>query len=76
MYDGHIKSKGGISMSEVTRINLNMDNVLLNKIGDFARKRGINRTAAISFMCAEYLEQKDTLVTMGKMVDYLEKEEK
>ncbi len=60
----------------MTRINLNLDNDLLNRIDTYAKKRGINRTAAISVLCGEYLEQKEAMVTMGKMVDYLDKEEK
>ena len=60
----------------MTRINLNLDNDLLKRIDNYAKKRGINRTAAISVLCGEYLEQKETVEIMGKAVDLIGKEEK
>lgn len=51
------------------RVNLNFDEDLLNKIDEYAKKLGVNRSATISMLCSEYLEQKEALVTLQAMVN-------
>lgn len=56
------------------RVNLNLDEMLLERIDKYAKKLGISRTAAVSVLCGECLEQKEAMVTLGKMVDIVGKE--
>ena len=46
------------------RININFDEDLLKKIDDYAKKLGVNRSATISMLCSEYLDQKEALITL------------
>lgn len=56
------------------RVNLNLDDMLLKRIDKYAEKLGISRTAAVSVLCGEMIEQKEAMVTLGKMVDIVGKE--
>lgn len=46
------------------RVNLNFDDELLDKIDKYAKKLGVNRSATISMLCSEYLDQKEALITL------------
>ncbi len=46
------------------RININFDEDLLKKIDDYAKKLGVNRSATISMLCSEHLDQKEALNTL------------
>lgn len=46
------------------RVNINFDEELLKKIDDYAKKLGVNRSATISMLCSEYLDQKEALTTL------------
>ena len=46
------------------RGNINFDEDLLKKIDDYAKKLGVNRSATISMLCREHLDQKDALNTL------------
>ncbi len=56
------------------RVNLNLDDILLQRIDKYAKKLGVSRTAAVSVLCGEMLEQKEAMITLGKMVDIVGKE--
>lgn len=58
----------------MTRININFDDELLQKVDDYAKKLGINRTAAISVLCGAQLEQKDALSVMYQLLLEMNKE--
>lgn len=58
----------------MTRININFDDELLKKIDEYAKKFGINRTAAISVLCGAQLEQKDALSVMTQLLAEMNKE--
>jgi metal-responsive CopG/Arc/MetJ family transcriptional regulator len=46
------------------RVNINFDEDLLQKIDDYAKKLGVNRSATISMLCSEHLDQKEALNTL------------
>lgn len=46
------------------RVNINFDEELLKKIDDYAKKLGVNRSATISMLCSEHLDQKEALTTL------------
>ena len=56
------------------RVNLNLDDMLLERIDKYSKKLGISRTAAVSVLCGEMLEQKEAMVTLREMVDIVNKE--
>ena len=56
------------------RVNLNLDDMLLKRIDKYAEKLGISRTAAVSVLCGECLEQKEAMVTLRDMVDIVKQE--
>lgn len=58
----------------MTRVNINFDDELLQKIDTYAKKNGINRTAAISVLCGAQLEQKDALFVMTQILAEMNKE--
>jgi metal-responsive CopG/Arc/MetJ family transcriptional regulator len=58
----------------MTRININFDDELLKRVDDYAKKCGINRTAAISVLCGAQLEQKDALYVMTQIIAEMNKE--
>ena len=45
-------------MSNPGRVTMNMDGALLARVDETAKALGLNRSAAISMMCASYLEQR------------------
>lgn len=60
----------------VRKINLNMDEQLLERIDAYAKYMGVSRTAAISFLCGNQLYQADAIKALSGAVEVLEKEEK
>ena len=46
------------------RVNIKFDEDLLKKIDDQAKELGVNRSATISMLCSEHLDQKDALNTL------------
>lgn len=62
----------GAPIENVRRITMNMDGSLLDRIEATAKALGINRSAAIAMMCAQYLEQRraiDGLINAAKIID-------
>ena len=57
------------------RINLNIDERLLAKIDAYANAMGVNRTAAICFLCSTQLMQSEALTILSGAVDVLNKQE-
>ncbi len=56
------------------RLNLNLDEDLISKIDVYAEELHINRSACISVILSQFLSNKETVTTMGKMIDIYEKE--
>lgn len=57
------------------RINLNMDERLLAKIDAYANAMGVNRTAAICFLCSSQLMQGEAIAVLSGAVDAINKQE-
>lgn len=58
------------------RVNLNMDEKLLERIDAYAEYMGVTRTAAISFLCGNQLFQNDTVNAISDAVDVINKQDK
>lgn len=58
------------------RVNLNMDEKLLERIDAYAEYMGVTRTAAISFLCGNQLFQNDTVNAISGAVDMINKQDK
>lgn len=58
----------------MTRVSMNFDDDLLKKVDDYAKKLGVNRSACVSMLCSEYMEQKEALVTLQAIAKMQEKE--
>lgn len=58
------------------RVNLNMDEKLLERIDAYAEYMGVTRTAAISFLCGNQLFQNDTVNAISGAVDVINKQDK
>lgn len=58
------------------RVNLNMDEKLLERIDAYAEYMGVTRTAAISFLCGNQLFQNDTVNAISGAVDVISKQDK
>ena len=56
------------------RVNLNMDEKLLERIDAYAEYMGVTRTAAISFLCGNQLFQNDTVNAISGAVDVINKQ--
>lgn len=57
------------------RINLNMSDELIEKIDAYAKELGINRTSAISVLCATQLKQNETIDVIRKASEIVDKSE-
>lgn len=58
------------------RVNLNMDEKLLERIDAYAEYMGVTRTAAISFLCGNQLFQNDTVNAISGAVNVINKQDK
>lgn len=58
------------------RVNLNMDEKLLERIDAYAEYMGVTRTAAISFLCGNQLFQNETVNAISGAVDVINKQDK
>lgn len=56
------------------RINLNIDERLLAKIDAYANAMGVNRTAAICFLCSSQLLQNEAVSAISSAVDVINKQ--
>lgn len=54
-----------------TRINLYFDDEILKKVDNEAKQMGVSRTAVISMVVAQYLQQKKTLDVASNMMDMI-----
>lgn len=54
------------------RLNMNLDDEIVSKVDEEAKRMGLNRTSAISMMIAQYLNQQEALKAVNKMNDIAE----
>lgn len=57
------------------RVNMNMDEELVDKVDAYASKLYVNRTVAFSLIVAQFFEQKETVETMSTMAKMLKAQE-
>lgn len=50
----------------VTRVNINLNTDLVNKIDNFASENGINRTSAVSVIISTYFRQDEAIKAIEK----------
>ncbi len=58
----------------MTRVNLNLNETLLQKIDEYAKTNGLNRTSAISVLCGQQLQFQEGIKAMSLMTAQLEME--
>ena len=54
------------------RVNMNMDEALVDKVDAYASKLYVNRTTAFALIVAQFFEQRETMQTvsaLAKLVD-------
>lgn len=54
-----------------TRINLYFDDEILKNVDNEAKQMGVSRTAAISMIVSQYLQQKKTVDVASNMMDII-----
>lgn len=59
-----------------TRVNLYFDDDILKSIDKEAKVLGVSRTAAISMMVSQYIQQKKTLEVASGMLNYVKENKK
>lgn len=72
----YIRKQKGVLHTTMKRVNLNMDEKLLERIDAYAEYMGVTRTAAISFLCGNQLFQNDTVNAISDAVDVINKQDK
>lgn len=72
----YIEIQKGVLHTVMKRVNLNMDEKLLERIDAYAEYMGVTRTAAISFLCGNQLFQNDTVNAISDAVDVINKQDK
>ena len=72
----YIGKQKGVLHTTMKRVNLNMDEKLLERIDAYAEYMGVTRTAAISFLCGNQLFQNDTVNAISGAVDVINKQDK
>lgn len=55
-----------------TRIAITVEKSLLEKIDNYAKKSGVNRSAAISILVMQQLDQLDTVKTLNRIMDKID----
>lgn len=56
------------------RVNINFDDELLDRIDKYAKKLGVNRSATISMLCSEFLDQKEAVITLQALSNMSQKQ--
>lgn len=55
-----------------TRVNLYFDDLMLKRIDTEAKEMGVSRTAAISMMVSQFLNQKKTIDVASNMMGFIQ----
>lgn len=57
------------------RVNLNLDEKLVERVDAYADKMFVNRTNAFALIIGQFFEQKDTMTTVSALAKMLEMQE-
>ena len=61
--------------SNLVRVNLNIPKEMLEKIEDIGNMKGLNRTQTILMALSNFIDTKESLDYMPKMIEILKKEQ-
>lgn len=61
--------------SNLIRVNLNIPKEMLEKIEDIGNMKGLNRTQTILMALSNFIDTKESLYYMPKMIEILKKEQ-
>lgn len=61
--------------SNLVKINLNIPKQMLEKIEDIGNMKGLNRTQTIYMALSNFIDTKESLDYMPKMIEILKKEQ-
>ncbi len=65
----------GRKQTNVTRISMNMPTEMLEKIEDIGALKGLNRTQTILMALSQFIDQKESLDYLPKIIEYIKKEQ-
>lgn len=61
--------------SNLVRVNLNIPQEMLEKIEDIGNMKGLNRTQTILMALSNFIDTKESLDYMPKMIEIIKKEQ-